>query len=226
MKIYKILLQFKRGSVERECDVLKEYLITLHGLAKAEKEKLEEEVKKMADKSPGEADDIYEHYSEQHAIYKTKYVELANNAMLVTAYSFLEAQLKEIRRIVNDFVVIKANANPPLLGSYAKKGKDSIYGMTGLVFSTLDPLWIKIDEVRIIRNLITHNGSNIYQNNGSKEDLSNEALIKGTPEITVENNMDFYINNEQLVLSFIDLIGEYMVKLIRILETINMANIK
>lgn len=225
MKITPILLQFKRSSINSEVTVFKDFLFDLNYLAAKEKEKLNSMVKEIIATNPEDEYEIHDYFSEQYGIYDSKYIELANNGMLVNAYSFFEHQLKDISRMFDRFLTVKVGTyrNQPSL-SYAENTCNEIAAMTGLDLSNLQPVYDKIDEYRKIRNLMVHNGSSLIETIGTALiSQRNYSLVSSKqPEISINpNNGDFYVVDKQFVLDFLDLVENYLTEIIKKFEQIN-----
>lgn len=229
MKILPIILQFKRSTIEGEIFNLKEFLVDVNSLARTEKQRLQKMVEEMVKESPEDSQDIYENYMEQFQTYESKYVELANNGLLVTAYSFFEHQLKDLNNTLLRFIVNKKGTyRRDKKQSYAQNLRNSIYTMTKLDFSTLDIIWLEIDEFRKIRNLIVHNGANLIEKDGlPMVSQSGYILISLKPEIKLNvKTGDFYIIDKELVFRFLDLTLQYFFQLIQILSLIDKNDIE
>lgn len=231
MKMLRLIFCFKNSSIDTEVDSCKYFLTDINALAKTEKDKLAKVVKAMADNDPANADDIYEHHSEQYEMYDSKYVELANNGALVNAYSFFEYQLKGIHRNLDRFVVNKKGTHKKLSQlSYAENLQMGISAITGLDLSPLDTTWKKLDKYRKIRNLIVHNGSSVNEEEyslSSKKNIDNRNLVSSFPEIRLDNsNGDFYIIDEKLIVDYLDLVAAYFKGLLGILNKLADSDIK
>ncbi|MBG6234740.1 hypothetical protein IWX76_001308 [Pedobacter sp. CAN_A7] len=229
MKLLPILLQFKRSSIVGEIFNFKEFLFDINHLAKAEKQKLEKMVEEMVKESPENSQDIYENYIDQYHTYDSKYVELANNGLLVTAYSFFEHQLKDLNNTLFRFIInIRGTFRKNSSLSYAENLKNNIYAMTDLDFSSIENTWEAIDEFRKIRNLIVHNGANLIENDVLPiASQSKYMLISLKPEIKLnEESGDFYIIDKELVFRFLDLTQKYLLELVEILSLIDKNDIK
>lgn len=229
MKLLPILFQFKRSSIDGEIFNFKEFLSDVNHLAKAEKQKLEKIVEELVKESPENSQDIYENYSDQFHTYDSKYVELANNGLLVTAYSFFEHQLKDLNNTLLRFILnIKGTFPKNSSFSYAQNLRNNIYAMTNLDFSSVENTWVAIDEFRKIRNLIVHNGANLVENDVLPiASQPKYVLISLRPEIKLnEENGDFFIIDKELVFSFLDLTQKYLLDLIEILSSIDKDDIK
>jgi|25_taG_2_1085351.scaffolds.fasta_scaffold04181_1 hypothetical protein len=228
LKLFPTVLQLKRSSINREIYVYKDFLLDINNLAISEKRKLEEMVNELVLKDPDNSEEIYDHFSDQFHIYDSKYVELANNGLLVNAYSFFEYQLKEIYRMLDRFLVNKktliekSNNN-----GYAARTKNNIYDITGLDFSSLENLWLNLDQYRKIRNVIVHNGANLYENkNKQLVKQKNYDLVSSFNEITInQKNGDFYITDHKLIFDYLDKVDEYLTEVCNILKKLKNKDI-
>lgn len=229
MKLLPILLQFKRSTIDGEIFNFKEFLFDINNLAIAEKQKLEKMVEEMVQESPEDSQDIYENYMDQFHTYDSKYVELANNGLLVTAYSFFEHQLKDLNNTLSRFITnIKGTYPKNFSLSYSENLRNNIYAMTNLDFSSIENTWMAIDEFRKIRNLIVHNGANLIENDALPiASQSKYMLISIKPQIKLnEESGDFYIIDKDFVFTFLDLTQKYLLDLIEILSLLHRDDIK
>ena len=228
MKILPLLLDFKRSTISTEVHISKEFLYDVINLAEKEKAKLDSSLKEIIAENPEDLQDIYEDFATEYGIYDSKYIELANNSMLITSYSFFENQLKEIAKMLNKSLIVKAGIYTNSQGSYAEKLKNEIYTITGLDFSSLNSVYAKIDEYRLVRNIIVHNGANLLEVIGTPLiSQQNYSLINSKPEITINaDSGDFYITNKKFVFDFLDLIENYLTELIKKFDQLNKNNMK
>ncbi len=229
MRMLRIFIQFKRNSVNSEIDAFKNFLYDLINLANCEKEKLKNMVEVKVAENPDDEQDIYEIYSEQYVAYDTKYIEFANNGTLVNAYSFFEHQLKDICRMLNKFVLNKKTTyRHKKRLSYAENLRNEILSITGLDFSSLKGQWLTLDNYRKVRNVIVHNGANLFEERGKAlNDQKNFALVSSFAQIKINvENGDFYIIDERLVISYLNLIDDFLTKLLDILKLIKEDDIK
>src|SRR4051812_22584752 len=93
IKILPLILKFKVNSMDEELYSYKNYLYSVNALSKREKDELKLIIDKHVKAAPEDIHEIYDHYSEQYELYDVKYVQFANNGLLVNAYSFFEAEL-------------------------------------------------------------------------------------------------------------------------------------
>ncbi|HYH15788.1 MAG TPA: hypothetical protein VD794_11235 [Flavisolibacter sp.] len=229
MKLLYVILQFHKSKVAGELSTFKEFLYDVNNLANSEKKKLDQMLDEMVKKNPADEQEIYEHFSDQYDVYRSKYVELANNGSLVNAYSFFEFQLKDIVRTLDRFVVNKKGTNRHRKRlSYAENLRNDIIAITGLNFSSLRPLWTNLDKYRKIRNVIVHNGANLFEEEGKAlVDQKSYRVVSSFTEININgSNGDFYIIDKSLVAKYLDLVEEYLSKLIDILKTLDKADIR
>jgi hypothetical protein len=229
MKILRLIIQFKRSSVDTEIDTYKEFLYDLNNLANSEKEKLNKMVKEMVDRNPKDEQDIYDHYSDQYDVYDTKYVELANNGTLVNAYSFFEHQLKDICRTLKKFMVNKKGTYRHQGNlSYAENLRNEIIAITGLDFSSLTGQWTTLDKYRKVRNVIVHNGANLFEEEGKPlTDQKNYGLVSSFGQIKINaDNGDFYIIDKELVADYLDLVDDYLKKFLDIIKLLDNNDIR
>jgi hypothetical protein len=228
MKILPLLLDFKRSAISSEVHISKEFLYDVIHLAEKEKEKLDLKLKQIIKENPEDLHDIYDDFATDYGIYDSKYVELANNSMLITSYSLFENQLKDIRDMVEKSLLVKAATYTKSSGSYAEKLKNEIYTITGLDFSSLDNIYAKIDEHRLIRNIIVHNGANLLDAPGIPlVSQDNYSLINSKAEISINAvSGDFYIRDKKLVNDFLDLVENYLTGLVGILNLIKDSDLK
>jgi hypothetical protein len=228
MKILRVLLQLKRNSIESEIDTFKEYLYDINNLAIKEKQRLDNMVEEMVRKNPDEAEDIYDNYSDQYAIYETKYLEYAFNGSLVNSYSYFEHQLKDIVRSLKKLVTSPRQSfrrNGSL--SYAENLRDEIISISGLNFSSLAAKWVVLDKYRRVRNVIVHNGANLIEDESIP--LTNQrdySLISSFSQIKINSDGDFYITDREFVIKYFELIDEYLKKVVDILQLLSDNDIR
>lgn len=229
MKILRVILQLKKSSIDSETEAFKEYLYDINNLASKEKEKLDRMVNEMVAQNPDDAQDIYEHFSDQYAMYETKYVELINNGSLVNSYSFFEHQLKDIVRTLKKFVTNpKGTFKHRKNLSYTENLRNEILAITGLDFSSLATDWTTLDKYRILRNIIVHNGANLLEKEGTAlTEQTNYSLVNTFSKIKINrDNGDFFITDKELVADYFDLVDRYLKNVLDILKLLDNNDIR
>lgn len=228
-KVLKFIIQLKQDIIDTEIAPYKEFLYEINNFANNEKDKLKDMIEEKVKQNPKYEEDIYLHYSDRYDIYDFKYVELVNNGILVQVYSFFEYQLKDICQILNKFVLNKKgkyHKNDKL--SLAENLRDEIATITGLDFSSLIGLWKNLDKYRIVRNIIVHNGANLFEKEGKKlTNQKNYALVTSFAQIKINTESgDFYVTDKELVFDYLELVGDYLKKLLNILKLLDDKDIE
>jgi len=230
MKKYRVVLSFKKSMIRNDIEIQRDFLNDLYALSCSKREELRTRIEELVAQSTGHADEIYDHYLDEFFVYDTKYVELSNNSQLVAAYSFLEFELKEIRNVVKKFLI------NPVLHNYvydkkkssAQNFRDEIYSMVNLDFLALEKTWQQIENFRRIRNLIAHNGGNLFLNASKTiSDQPDYNLIESNRFLHLNlRSGDIFINDKQYVHDLIELIESFLKEFIEILLTISSEEVK
>jgi len=218
------MLDFERSLIDGDISVYKEYCNDINEYSNSQFQKIKNRLEDLTSKTPEAGADIYDHFSSEYEMYSTRYIELANNGSLLISYSFFENRIKSISRYINQYLVIKQRVYTHTRGlSFAENLRNDIYWATGLDFTSLDTIWANLDKYRKIRNVIVHNGANLFE----EEFLplinqKNYSLISSITQIEINReNGDFYIKDKRFVLDYLDMIDDYFKKLFSILKQLN-----
>ena len=112
--------------------------------------------------------------------------------------------------------------------SYAENLRNEIIAITGLDFSSLTAQWSTLEKYRKVRNVIVHNGANLFEEEGKPlTDQKNFALVSSFAQIKLNSdNGDFYIIDKELVADYLDLVDDYLKKLLDILKQLDNNDIR
>lgn len=137
---------------------------------------------------------------------------------LITIYSFLESLLKEITRIEQKKFNLKLSPKD-LKGQGVLQYKDYLKKVVQIDFQTLNSLWIKINDVRIVRNFLVHDYLD-YSDRTEYKDI--ERITKDSQYIRFySQNKTIEIIDKEYLLDFCTAIGQFTASLLMILKRVN-----
>ena len=121
--------------------------------------------------------------------------EIQRKSELVNLYSILEAGLKSISKAyeksINSATKIKDIKNP----SPFFKFKEYLSGVVKISEPFEDDLWTEMDNIRLIRNVITHQGGVVNVKNTSETALQLLEYINNDENLTINNRHMVVINS-------------------------------
>lgn len=224
MAINKLLIY--RSLIKIRVRNIKDYIHeTQMGLTDRQKQ-IDKQVKEALAQVTDEEEEqwILDMYSEDAIKYKNIFPLYFNESALYIAYSFLEATLKDICKYTQTGIKLKNKqtimtieaffSNKANKGSYIKKCKDYLEKECNVKLLEEDTRWTRIDNVRELRNLITHSNSDLSKLPASevKKYKKSIAYLNRSfgKSIQITENQKCEIVNNAFVSSFLTTCEEYL----------------
>jgi hypothetical protein len=127
------------------------------------------------------------------------------NSLLLGSYSIFEVVFKEICKFVEEYSTPQKEFNQPnraILKSCRKYLTDSTF--VNFSGKEIDAKYINLLKIGDVRNLFAHENGNIMQDKTRNlEEQQNYNLVKSIKELTILQNGQIYINNEDFIENFI-----------------------
>jgi len=127
------------------------------------------------------------------------------NSLLLGSYSIFEVAFKEICKFVEEHSNPQKEFNQPnrlILKSCRKYLTDSTF--VNFSGKEIDAKYINLLKIGDVRNLFAHENGNIMQDKTKNlEEQQNYNLVKSIKELTILQNGQIYINNEDFIEHFI-----------------------
>lgn len=127
------------------------------------------------------------------------------NSLLLGSYSIFEVVFKEICEFVEEYSTPQKEFNQPnrsILKSCRKYLTDSTF--VNFSRKEIDSKYIYLSKIGDVRNLIAHKNGNIMQDKTiNLEQQQSYNLFKSMKELTILQNGQIYINNEDFIEHFI-----------------------
>ena len=140
---------------------------------------------------------------------------LLKKTSLIALYSIFEELLKTFCELAQKNLNLKIEPKD-LNGSDIEKYLKYLKKVVEIDFSKMDLEWKEINDYRHIRNCIVHNYVNI--NESKNRDVLNKIINSNKFLSLVEDTGELYINHEDYLYSFIDLIEKFIKNLINEFE--------
>lgn len=157
-------------------------------------------------------EDFTDNLIDEYWKYDKMFSKFTYNPMLLSAYAFFEHWLKRLCEFDNRKGFSNISVSDLAGRNYIEKSQIYFEKVAEISLSELESDWKRIQTVQQIRNLITHNDSNIFKESSKKK--YNQELYKILEkEEHIEFNKktgEFYIKNKKFILELIDLIENYL----------------
>ena len=144
--------------------------------------------------------------------YDKVFSKLTYNPMLSSVYGFLEHWLKKICEYDNQKGFSNISVSDLSGRNYIEKSRLYLEKIAFISLTELEKDWVRIQKVQQIRNLITHNNSNIFKGN-SKINYNKELfkLLQNEESIEFdEKTGNFYIKNRKFILEIVEIVENYL----------------
>lgn len=214
----KVKLKWIKTLIDLEIDYYKEYISDSNQLVFEKKQALEKYVTDLHNSNPTQHDNYIQSCEDEYKMYELKYTKIISNQNLVSAYSLLESFLKDI------ILIIAPTQNINHFNT--ERYNDEIIKISKIDRSSIEHLWDLIIKHKGLRNVIVHHNSNIIEkptkNIESQPKYKSIEILK---TITIESAIyldketgSIYIQNNKLVINFLNYVKEYLTKLIDLLN--------
>ncbi len=214
--IIKLIVQFDKMSVYTDSSVFKDYVYD----NKFSIRDFQNEFNKQTENVEFEDDEErlnFEHYCEQEADkYYESYPKLFRNSFFVTLYSYFESKLKKLRADLTKYdkknLIVDIKQEKSKRESLINWHKRFFEFNYKIDLSNNAENWDRIQKFGKIRNAITHNNSNFKNDIKNIDPIQFIEILRSFDSITFdEKNGDFFIENENFILEFLEIIDHCLI---------------
>ncbi|MGB0887864.1 MAG: hypothetical protein ACPGSL_07060 [Vicingaceae bacterium] len=149
---------------------------------------------------------------DEHWKYDKMHSKFTYNPMILSIYAFFEHWLKKLCEYDNRKGLSSISVSDLAGRNYIEKSKVYFEKIAKISLSELESDWKIIQSIQQIRNLITHNDSNLYKKE-SKKNYNQELFnfLKAEEHIVFdEKSGEFYIKNKDFIINLVNIIERYL----------------
>ncbi|WP_323758442.1 hypothetical protein [Roseivirga sp.] len=144
--------------------------------------------------------------------YDKMFSKFTYNPMLLSIYGFFEHWLKRLCEFDNRKGLSNISVSDLAGRNYIEKSRIYFEKVAEIPLSELESDWKRIQIVQQIRNLITHNDSNLFKNDSKKNGNQELFKILKTEEHIEfdEKSGEFYIKHKNFILDLVNIVERYL----------------
>lgn len=192
-------IDFFMNGLCTHCHIAKNELMDFkefHGITEASWKKIDQDFSSKLDdlikKYPENRDEIIEHYSLDFYQHQEKYPSIHRKSLVITIYSFLEAELDGLCAILSQSVNCDLKLRD-INGKGIERSLLYLSKLAGFDLSKMGKTLPYIKAINQVRNAIVHNGSILPESpdHPINKFITKQKHISGSPSGTVRFDADF-----------------------------------